>query len=202
MPTAGGGRSGAAATDAASPLLAGVNEPQRQAVEHFEGPLLILAGAGSGKTMVLTHRVAYLIRERRVRPDEILAITFTNKAAGEMKQRIEALVGPVARTMWISTFHSMCARMLRTEAGHLGYKRNFTIHDEDDRKRVIRRCIEELQIDAKRYPPDTILRLISDAKNQLTGPGEYRERAGGFYARAAAGVIALIISLLLGGGIG
>jgi DNA helicase-2/ATP-dependent DNA helicase PcrA len=191
VPTAGGGRSGAAATDAASPLLAGLNEPQRQAVEHFEGPLLILAGAGSGKTMVLTHRVAYLIRERRVRPDEILAITFTNKAAGEMKQRIEALVGPVARTMWISTFHSMCARMLRTEAGHLGYKRNFTIHDEDDRKRVIRRCIEELQIDAKRYPPDTILRLISDAKNQLTGPGEYRERAGGFYARAAADVYEL-----------
>ena len=136
-----------------SPLLAGLNEPQREAVAHIDGPLLILAGAGSGKTRVLTHRVAYLIREAGARPDEVLAITFTNKAAGEMKARIEGLVGPAARTMWISTFHSMCVRILRKEAERLGYKSNFTIHDEDDRRRLIKRCMDELELDTKRVRP-------------------------------------------------
>ena len=173
------------------PLLAGLNEPQRQAVMHSEGPLLILAGAGSGKTRVLTHRVAYLIEVHGVRPDEIVAITFTNKAAGEMKERIEGLVGPMARTMWISTFHSMCARLLRREAQRIGYKSSFTIHDEDDRRRLIKRCLEELNLDPKRFPPDALARQISDAKNQLLGPDEFRERSGGHFAKASADVYEL-----------
>ena len=188
-----GGSDGPAAAPASAapehPLLAGLNEPQRDAVTHFEGPLLILAGAGSGKTRVLTHRVAYLIQAHGVRPDEVVAITFTNKAAGEMKERIAGLVGPIARTMWISTFHSMCARMLRREAQRIGYKSSFTIHDEDDRRRLIKRCLEELNLDPKRFPPDA--RQISDAKNQLVGPEEFRERVGGHFAQTAADVYAL-----------
>ena len=157
-----------------SPLLAGLNDQQRLAVEHFDGPLLILAGAGSGKTRVLTHRVAYLIQERGVRPDEIVAITFTNKAAGEMKARIEELVGPIARTMWISTFHSMCARILRREAERMGYKSSFSIHDEDDSRRLLKKCLEELDLDPKRFAPEAISRAISDAKNQLQDAAAYR----------------------------
>lgn len=173
------------------PLLAGLNEPQREAVTHFEGPLLILAGAGSGKTRVLTHRVAYLIQVHRVQPHEVVAITFTNKAAGEMKERIGGLVGPVARTMWVSTFHSMCARLLRREAQRLGYKSTFTIHDEDDRRRLLKRCLEELNLDPKRFPPEALARQISDAKNQLVGPDQFRERTGGHFARASADVYEL-----------
>ena len=173
------------------PLLAGLNDEQRAAVTHFEGPLLILAGAGSGKTRVLTHRVAYLLQVQGVRPDEVVAITFTNKAAGEMKQRIGDLVGPIARTMWISTFHSMCARLLRREAQRLGYKSTFTIHDEDDRRRLIKRCLEELNLDPKRFPPEALARQISDAKNQLIGAEELRERIGGKFAQASADVYAL-----------
>jgi DNA helicase-2/ATP-dependent DNA helicase PcrA len=172
------------------PLLAGLNPEQRKAVTHVDGPLLILAGAGSGKTRVLTHRVAWLLQVEHVRPDEVVAITFTNKAAGEMKERIEALVGPVARTMWISTFHSMCARLLRREAQRMGYKSTFTIHDEDDRRRLIKRCMEELNVDPKRYPPESISRQISDAKNQLLGPAQFREK-GGRFAQVAADVYEL-----------
>ena len=188
---------GAGERAASSPLLAGLNDPQRQAVTHVEGPLLILAGAGSGKTRVLTRRVAYLIRECGVRPDEVLAITFTNKAAGEMKARIESLVGPVARTMWVSTFHSMCARLLRREAERLGYKPNFTIHDEDDRRRLIKRCMDDLELDTKRFAPEAVGRLISDAKNQLQGPREFREQVGGFFAQVAADVYDLYQKRLL-----
>ena len=140
----------------ATSLLEGLNEQQRAAVTHFEGPLLILAGAGSGKTRVLTHRVAYLMQAHGVQPHEILAITFTNKAAGEMKERIAGLVGPVARTMWISTFHSMCARILRREAERIGYTSSFTIHDEDDRRRLVKRCLEELNLDPKRFSPEAV----------------------------------------------
>ena len=122
-------------------LLEGLNDPQRDAVTHVDGPLLILAGAGSGKTRVLAHRVAYLIRGCRVKPEQVLAITFTNKAAGEMRERIEALVGPVARIMWISTFHSMCARILRREAERLGYKATFSIYDADDSKRLVNAAV-------------------------------------------------------------
>ena len=159
---AGAAAAGAAAAAPAPPrhpLLAGLNDEQRAAVTHFEGPLLILAGAGSGKTRVLTSRVAYLIHVHGVRPDEVVAITFTNKAAGEMKARIAGLVGPIARTMWISTFHSMCARLLRREAQRMGYKSTFTIHDEDDRRRLIKRCMEELNIDPKRSVSYTHLTL-------------------------------------------
>ncbi len=178
-----GETSGPAAPD--HPLLAGLNEEQRAAVAHFEGPLLILAGAGSGKTRVLTHRVAYLIQVHGVRPDEVVAITFTNKAAGEMKERIGGLVGPIARTMWISTFHSMCARLLRREAQRIGYKSTFTIHDEDDRRRLIKRCMEELNVDPKRFPPESISRQISEAKNQLRTAPEFREQGGRFSQVAA-----------------
>ena len=180
---AGEGPGGPAQPD--HPLLAGLNDEQRKAVTHVEGPLLILAGAGSGKTRVLTHRVAWLLQVEHVRPDEVVAITFTNKAAGEMKERIEDLVGPVARTMWISTFHSMCARLLRREVKHLGYKSTFTIHDEDDRRRLIKRCLEELNLDPKRFPPESLARQISDAKNQLIGPAEFRERSARFAPAAA-----------------
>jgi DNA helicase-2/ATP-dependent DNA helicase PcrA len=174
-----------------SPLLEGLNDPQRQAVEHYEGPLLILAGAGSGKTRVLTHRVAYLIYAYGVRPEEIVAITFTNKAAGEMKQRIEQLIGPIARTMWISTFHSMCARVLRREAKRLGYKSTFSIYDEDDRRRLIKRCLGELDLDPKRLPPEALVRTISDAKSQLKDPEAFKEQVGSFFAQHAARVYEL-----------
>ena len=185
------GRPGTAGQAPDHPLLAGLNDEQRAAVTHLDGPLLILAGAGSGKTRVLTHRVAYLIQVHGARPDEILAITFTNKAAGEMKERIEGLVGPIARTMWISTFHSMCARLLRREAPRLGFKSTFTIHDEDDRRRLIKRCLEELDLDPKRFTPESISRQISDAKNQLQGPGQMRERIGGGVTQAPADVYEL-----------
>jgi DNA helicase-2/ATP-dependent DNA helicase PcrA len=180
-----------------SPLVEGLNDQQRLAVEHFGGPLLILAGAGSGKTRVLTHRVAYLIQERGVRPDEVVAITFTNKAAGEMKARIEELVGPIARTMWISTFHSMCARILRREAERLGYKSSFSIHDEDDRRRLIKKCLEELDLDPKRFAPEAIARAISDAKNQLQDAAAYGEQVGGYFAQAAANVYELYETKLI-----
>jgi len=184
---AAGGAAGEATGPATPdhPLLAGLNDEQRAAVIHCEGPLLILAGAGSGKTRVLTSRVAYLIHVHGVRPDEVVAITFTNKAAGEMKARIGGLVGPIARTMWISTFHSMCARLLRREAERVGYKSTFTIHDEDDRRRLIKRCMEELNIDPKRFPPESLSRQISDAKNQLRTAAEFREQGGRFSQVAA-----------------
>ena len=124
-------------------LLEGLNEPQRDAVTHGEGPLLILAGAGSGKTRVLTHRIAYLLRTGQARADEILAITFTNKAAQEMRERVELLVGRATRAMWVMTFHSACARMLRADAHRLGYTRQFTIYDAADSRRLIKKCLDD-----------------------------------------------------------
>jgi ATP-dependent DNA helicase UvrD/PcrA len=148
-------------------LLGDLNPPQRQAVTHGEGPLLVLAGAGSGKTRVLTYRIAHLLATGQALPSEILAITFTNKAAGEMRERVERLVGGVSRVMWVMTFHSACARILRADAQRLGYKRAFTIYDEADSLRMAKRCAEELGVDPKRFPPRAVRARISSAKNQL-----------------------------------
>jgi DNA helicase-2/ATP-dependent DNA helicase PcrA len=169
-------------------LLEGLNEPQRQAVLHGEGPLLILAGAGSGKTRVLTHRIAHLVGTGQAAPGEILAITFTNKAAQEMRERVEVLVGRRARAMWVMTFHSACARMLRADAEKLGYTRGFTIYDEQDSLRLVKNCIEELDVDPKRFPARGIRRQISDAKNALLDAEGYRLKVGSFFEQTAADV--------------
>jgi DNA helicase II / ATP-dependent DNA helicase PcrA len=169
-------------------LLEGLNAPQREAVLHGEGPLLILAGAGSGKTRVLTHRIAHLVGSGAARPGEILAITFTNKAAGEMRERVEALVGGRARAMWVMTFHSACARMLRSDAQRLGYTRGFTIYDEQDSLRLVKACIDELDVDPKRFAPRGIRRQISDAKNQLLDAEAYRLKVSSFFEQTAADV--------------
>jgi DNA helicase-2/ATP-dependent DNA helicase PcrA len=176
------------APPAADSLLEGLNEPQREAVLHGEGPLLILAGAGSGKTRVLTHRIARLVRDGEARPSEILAITFTNKAAGEMRERVELLVGGKARAMWVMTFHSACARMLRSDAERLGYTRGFTIYDEQDSLRQVKACVDELGIDPKRFAPRGIRRQISDAKNALLDAQAYRLKVGSFFEQTAADV--------------
>ena len=177
-----------AATDS---LLEGLNGPQREAVLHGEGPLLILAGAGSGKTRVLTHRIAHLVGSGQARHSEILAITFTNKAAQEMRERVEALVGGRARAMWVMTFHSACARMLRSDAERLGYTRGFTIYDEQDSLRLVKNCAEELDIDPKRFAPRGIRRQISDAKNGLLDAEAYRIKVSSFFEQTAADVYEL-----------
>ncbi|HEU0024674.1 MAG TPA: UvrD-helicase domain-containing protein [Thermoleophilaceae bacterium] len=176
---------------ASDTLLEGLNEPQREAVMHGEGPLLILAGAGSGKTRVLTHRIARLVRDGEARPSEILAITFTNKAAQEMRERVAALVGGRARAMWVMTFHSACARMLRADAAQLGYTRGFTIYDEQDSLRQVKACVEELDVDPKRFAPRGIRRQISDAKNALLDAEAYRLKVSSFFEQTAADVYEL-----------
>ena len=169
-------------------LLSGLNEPQREAVTYGDGPLLILAGAGSGKTRVLTHRIAYLVATDAARPNEILAITFTNKAAGEMRERAELLVGRRVRAMWVMTFHSACARMLRAEAHRLGYTRQFTIYDQADQRRLVKRCLDELGIDPKRFTPGSIQSQISDAKNKLRDADAYGQMVGSFFEQTVADV--------------
>ncbi len=171
-------------------LLDGLNEPQREAVTHGEGPLLILAGAGSGKTRVLTHRIAYLVATGAVQPSEILAITFTNKAAAEMRERAELLVGRRVRAMWVMTFHSACARMLRAHADKLGYTRQFTIYDQADSRRLIKRCMEENGVDPKRFTPASIHNQISDAKNRMRDAEAYSQLVGSFFERTVADVYA------------
>ena len=171
--------------------LADLNPAQREAVLTTEGPLLVIAGAGSGKTRVLTYRVAHLLAAVGVKPNEILAITFTNKAAQEMKERVERQLGPIARAIWIMTFHSACGRILRREAERLGYRSNFTIYDSADQVRVVKQCLEELERDPKRFVPRGIHSQISNAKNQLIGPDEYASRVASFYDQTVADVYSL-----------
>src|SRR5690349_7442704 len=166
--------------------LADLNPAQREAVLATEGPLLVIAGAGSGKTRVLTYRVGHLITACGVKPNEILAITFTNKAANEMKERLEDLLGPTARRLWILTFHAACGRILRREAPRLGYRTNFTIYDQADQIRLTKACLEELERDPKRFVPRGIHAQISAAKNQLVGPDEYKTRVASFYDQTVA----------------
>src|ERR671926_263517 len=166
--------------------LAGLNPAQREAVLATEGPLLVIAGAGSGKTRVLTHRVGHLLTACGVKPTEILAITFTNKAANEMKERLEDLLGPAARGLWILTFHAACGRILRREAPRLGYRTNFTIYDQADQIRLTKACLEELDRDPKRFVPRGIHTQISNAKNQLVSAEEYKARVASFYDQTVA----------------
>jgi DNA helicase II / ATP-dependent DNA helicase PcrA len=171
--------------------LEDLNPAQREAVLTTEGPLLVVAGAGSGKTRVLTRRIAHLLAAVGAKPPEILAITFTNKAAAEMRERLEDLVGPPARAAWVMTFHSACGRILRREAPRLGYRTNFTIYDSADQARLVKRCLEELDRDPKRFTPRGIHAQISNAKNQLVGPAEYASRVSSFYDQTVADVYEL-----------
>ena len=166
--------------------LADLNDAQREAVLATEGPLLVVAGAGSGKTRVLTYRVAHLIRACGVKPNEILAITFTNKAAGEMRERLERMLGQTARSIWILTFHAACGRMLRREAQRLGYTPSFTIYDDQDQVRLVKACLEELGKDPKRFAPRGIHSQISRAKNELVTPEEYASRIASFWDQTVA----------------
>ena len=178
-------------------LLEDLNPVQQEAVAHDSGPLLIVAGAGSGKTRVLTRRIAYLVHQG-ISPFEILAITFTNKAADEMKQRVAALVGGVAQRMWVSTFHSACVRILRRDAERLGYKKSFTIYDQADAVRLVTYVMRDLNIDAKRMPPRQVYAAISTAKNELLDFETYRIRAKTIYERRIADVYAEYQKRLLG----
>jgi DNA helicase II / ATP-dependent DNA helicase PcrA len=180
----------AAGSTAVERLLADLNPAQRRAVEHGDGPLLVLAGAGSGKTRVLTHRIAYLLATGMARPGEILAITFTNKAADEMRERIARLTGAAARMMWVMTFHSACARILRQHADRLAYKRGFSIYDEADSVRMVKRCMEELDVDPKRFPPRAVKSQLSLAKNRLRDAETYRSEQGSYFEETVADVYA------------
>jgi DNA helicase-2/ATP-dependent DNA helicase PcrA len=171
--------------------LADLNAAQREAVLATEGPVLVVAGAGSGKTRVLTHRIAHLVSACGVKPQEVLAITFTNKAAGEMKERLEAILGEIAPRMWVMTFHAACGRILRREAPRLGYRSNFTIYDQADQMRVVKQCLEELERDPKRFVPRGIHAQISTAKNQLVGPDDYKARVASFYDQTVADAYSL-----------
>ena len=178
------------ATDATDQLLAGLNPSQREAVTLPDGPALVIAGAGSGKTRVLTSRIGYLLAEGRARPHEVLAITFTNRAAFEMRERVDQLVG-ASRGMWVMTFHAACGRILRREADRLGYRSNFTIYDQADQVRVVKACLEELGRDPKRFPPRGIHSRISSEKNRLISAAQFRENIGNFFEQVVADVFEL-----------
>jgi DNA helicase-2/ATP-dependent DNA helicase PcrA len=169
-------------------ILSHLNPPQREAAVHTEGPLLIFAGAGSGKTRVLTHRIAYLIAEKKVSPAHILSVTFTNRAANEMKDRVERLVGSATERMWIGTFHAICARVLRMHGERVGIDRNFVIFDEDDAARLIRDCLKELNIDPEHYRPASVKNTISAAKNELVDPRRFQQTRQGPWDKMVARV--------------
>lgn len=162
-------------------LLKGLNPQQKKAVQHTDGPLLLMAGAGSGKTRVITHRIAYLLTEKQVAPWNVLAITFTNKAAREMKERLADLTGPLAEDIWVSTFHSMCVRILRRDIDRIGINRNFSILDATDQKSVIKQILKDQNIDIKKFPPRSILGTISSAKNELKTAKDFAKDANGPY---------------------
>ncbi|MGW6738779.1 DNA helicase PcrA [Streptomyces sp. NPDC055013] len=183
------------ALDAAA-LLEGLNENQRAAVVHSGGPLLIVAGAGSGKTRVLTHRIAHLLAERNVHPGQILAITFTNKAAGEMKERVEQLVGPRANAMWVMTFHSACVRILRRESKKLGFTSSFSIYDAADSKRLMALVCRDLDLDPKRFPPKSFSAKISNLKNELIDEEDFAAQATDGFEKTLAQAYALYQSRL------
>lgn len=167
-------------------LLNGMNPRQKEAVLHTDGPLLLMAGAGSGKTRVLTHRIAYLIEEKEVNPWNILAITFTNKAAKEMKERVNAILASGGEDVWVSTFHSMCVRILRRDVDFIGYNRNFAIIDSSEQLTLMKRILKELNIDPKKYDPRSILGTISQAKNSLQTPQDFAKMQGSYYEEIAA----------------
>jgi DNA helicase-2/ATP-dependent DNA helicase PcrA len=172
-------------------LLEGLNPQQREAVMHEGAPLLVVAGAGSGKTRVLTRRIAYLLSERHIAPYEVLAITFTNKAAAEMKERVEELVGERAKSMWVSTFHSACVRILRQEAARIGYSNSFTIYDSSDSLRLLTVIIRELNLDSKQYSARAIQGVISAAKNELIGPADYANQTSNHFEEIISQIFAL-----------
>ncbi len=181
-----------AAGAATNALLDALNPQQREAVEHTDGPLLVVAGAGSGKTRVLTHRVAHLIEAGVAAPGEILAITFTNRAANEMKERVERLVGGrTASRMWVMTFHAACGRLLRRDAQRIGYRPSFTIYDQADQVRLVKACIEELELDPKRFAPRAVHSAISRAKDRLLTAEAYGDQVGNFFEQTVASVYAL-----------
>ncbi len=172
-------------------ILNNLNSEQKEAVKHYQGPLLVLAGAGSGKTRVLTRRIAYLIEFYGVSPYNILAVTFTNKAAGEMKERIGKLLGGLNENIWVSTFHSFCVRILRREIGKLGYNNNFVIYDTSDQKSLLKQVFKELNLDPKKTNPSAVLAEISRAKNELIGPEEYNQTIGDFFMKITGRVYEL-----------
>ena len=169
-------------------LLASLNDNQARAVSNTQGPLLVLAGAGSGKTRVLTTRICYLIQEKNIEPYHILAITFTNKAAREMRERVEQMLPDAARDLWISTFHAACLRILRRQAHFSGYGPGFVIYDDTDQQNLVKQCLNEMNLDEKKYPPRAILAGISGAKNQLVDPGHYADQAYDYFTRVVADV--------------
>ena len=164
-------------------ILQGLNNKQYEAVINTEGPCLIIAGAGSGKTKVLTHKIAYLIQEKNVKPWNILAITFTNKAANEMKERVEKLVGEVAKDMWIGTFHAICVRILRRYIDRIGFESSFVIFDTTDQRAMIKNCLKDLNIDDKMFTDRIVQYEISNAKNEMLEPNQYLARANGDFRK-------------------
>ena len=170
-------------------LLTSLNDKQQEAVRHFEGPLLILAGAGSGKTRVLTYRIAYLIEEHQINPSQILALTFTNKAANEMRERVDHIVPYGSQNIWVSTFHSTCVRILRRYIDHLGYERNFTIYDSDDQRALMKDICKHLNIDTKKYKEKTFLNAISSAKDKLITPEQYADEVAKDYNKKIFGTV-------------